>query len=96
MSIWIEEQEPPSWADQHDLARRAHDALATDALAVLVRTLYAGGLNEGQVLGVLERLRAALRMQQREEEEDVVMEVMDRVVGSCSPQNLLRHRDGTP
>jgi hypothetical protein len=72
------------------------DALATGSLEVIVRTLYAEGLNEAHVLGVLEQLRAELRTQHREVDEDVVMEAMDRVAGFCSPQaRLQRDLDGS-
>ena len=60
------------------------------ALCALVKELYSDGLDEGEVLGILERSRERLVSQDRETDEDRILEVMDFVVGFCSPQNRLQ------
>jgi hypothetical protein len=41
----------PAWADRPGIALRVRDALAAGSLEAIVRSLYAEGLNEPQVLG---------------------------------------------
>lgn len=58
---------------------------ALDSLRSSVdRQLRAGATRE-QILSELEELRAALRRDDREADEDIVLEVMDFVTGWCSP-----------
>jgi len=45
-----------------------------------------GTMSRESVLGDLEDLRAALAAGQRFDEEELVMTVMDQLVGFCSPQ----------
>jgi hypothetical protein len=48
-----------------------------------------GGTSRENVLAQLEQLRADLRARGREDDEDVVLEVMDFVTGFCSPHMRL-------
>lgn len=48
-----------------------------------------GGASRENVLAQLEQLRADLRARDRENDEDVVLEVMDFVTGFCSPNMRL-------
>jgi hypothetical protein len=72
---------------------RAEDSHA--ALVAFVCVLFADGFDEGQALGVLETTRSRLRVEEREADEDTVMDVIDRLVGWCSPHSVLR-RDSDP
>lgn len=80
----------PAWANMREIDRRVQVAVVQGTLVVLVRELYSEGWDEREVYGVLDRVRADLRIQDRAMEEDALMDVMDRVVGFCSPQQQLR------
>jgi hypothetical protein len=73
---------------------RALEALKTptplEALRQYVRQLQTQGQTDAQILERLEQLRADLREEGRDAEEDVVLEVMDFVAGWCSPHVSLR------
>jgi hypothetical protein len=58
-------------------------------LRSLVEGLLAQGQSEETVLATLERARSQLRVDGREKDEDAVMDVMDFVVGWCSPRMRL-------
>lgn len=77
---------------------KAIEALQTptplETLRLYVRGLQAQGLSDDEILQRLEHLRAVLREEGRDAEEDVVLEVMDFVAGWCSPHVSLR-RDET-
>jgi hypothetical protein len=61
-----------------ELRMRLRDAVATD--------LHERGADREKVLGALEIVRREAREQGRDEIEDVVMEVMDFVVGWSNPR----------
>lgn len=54
-------------------------------LRALVAILQAEGQDQTAILGLFERTRQQLREAEREADEDIVMEVMDCLVGWCSP-----------
>ena len=58
-------------------------------LRSVVRELLADGHAREELSDDLERLRVELRGVGRDDEEDVVLEVMDFLVGWCSPQMKL-------
>jgi hypothetical protein len=64
-------------------------ALASDDRREGLRRAAEHELQEGtpreQVISQLEQLRAELRQRGREDDEDVVLEVLDFVTGWCSP-----------
>jgi hypothetical protein len=68
---------------------RVQDALnrpdPLDRLRSLVRTLRAEGQDQAAILDLFEQARRHLRETGRDRDEDVVMEVMDFLVGWCSP-----------
>jgi hypothetical protein len=51
--------------------------------------MIAAGVDRGSALARLEQLRAEVRASGNEELEDAIMDIMDRVVGWCSPQNRM-------
>jgi hypothetical protein len=59
------------------------------SLFSLVHSLKAAGLNQSSVLELFEQARREFRESDREIEEDIVMDVMDCIVGWCSPQARL-------
>jgi hypothetical protein len=69
--------------DRVDNALRAGDPLH-QLRAVAIEHLSAG-MGRQELLDALEGVRADLRSQGREADEDMVMEVMDFLVGWCSP-----------
>ncbi|MEX1263096.1 MAG: hypothetical protein WEE66_04020 [Actinomycetota bacterium] len=56
-----------------------------DALSSEMKRLLADGWTRPQLLALLEEVRETLRVQQRDSDEDVVLEVMDFLVGWASP-----------
>jgi hypothetical protein len=58
-----------------------------------VQSLQAQGQDQAAILDLFEQARHYLREAGRESEEDVVMEVMDFLVGWCSPHMSLRPED---
>ncbi|HEX4795467.1 MAG TPA: hypothetical protein VH370_16845 [Humisphaera sp.] len=63
------------------------DAVAR--LRSLVEQMLTDGKNQTIILKDLETLRAELRIANNEKGEDAVMDVMDFLVGWCSPQMRL-------
>lgn len=57
-----------------------------DALRAFVFELSTEGLDKSTILQVFEKQRQLLRMANRETDEDIVMDVMDFLVGWCSPR----------
>ena len=55
----------------------------------LVLHLLADGQTREAIVGLLERARQQLRQADRETDEDAVMDVMDFLVGWCSPHMKL-------
>ncbi len=49
----------------------------------------AQGQTQQQVYETFEQFRAHLREANREQDEDLIMDVMDCICGYCSPQNRL-------
>ena len=66
----------------YDEALRSAEPL--ERLRDLVRTRLLQGADRDQLLGDLEDLRSALRAEHRDAEEDIVLDVMDFLVGWCS------------
>jgi hypothetical protein len=90
---WLEPKSLPQGADFNRLVAALEAALKEQdrhlALVTLVRELFMEGYDEGEALGVLEQFRAQLRQQEREAEEDDVMDVMDQLIGWCGPHARL-------
>jgi len=90
----VEPKPLPQGADIDALRARVDTALRAEdpvvALIALVRELFADGYDEGPALGALEDSRARLRQQDRETDEDRVMDVMDVLTGWCPPDAILR------
>lgn len=81
---------PPPWANLSILDQRIHAALTQQRLDLLVRDLYSEGWTEGEVYGALDRLRAVLSEQDRRTDETTVLDVLDRIMGFCSPHQRLQ------
>jgi hypothetical protein len=62
-------------------------------LGNLVRHLLAEGQTREAVLDLFESARQQLREENREIDEDAVMDVMDFIVGWCSPHMELPHTE---
>ncbi len=62
-------------------------------LARFARRLLAEGQTREMVLGLFESARQQLRMEDRENQEDIVMDVMDFIVGWCSPHMEFPHTE---
>jgi len=94
----VEPKPLPDDADTEVLQARIEALLHTEdvhaALVAFVRELFADGFDEGQALGVLETARSRLRVEDREADEDEVMDVMDRLGGWCGPHAILRRDTG--
>jgi hypothetical protein len=58
-------------------------------LRLLAKELYSRGVLSTSVLAMFEEARQALREAGREADEDAVMDVMDYLVGWCSPHMKL-------
>jgi hypothetical protein len=54
-----------------------------DALHTFARSLIAEGYDQDRLLQVFEAKRSRLRSANREADEDIIMEVMDCIVGWC-------------
>lgn len=57
-----------------------------ECLSAVVRDRVVRGERREAILTDLERLRATLQVEGRDQDEDVVLEVMDFLAGFCSPQ----------
>lgn len=69
--------------DRVETALRADDRLGQ--LRAMAIELLAAGTERQELLDALEGVRAMLRSQDREADEDTVMELMDIVADYCSP-----------
>ena len=90
---WLEAKPLPSWADAGRLEERLEAALrlnGSDGLVALVREFFAEGFDEGQALGILEQFLQHLRTQDREADEDQVIEVISLLGGWCDPHAIVR------
>ena len=67
-----------------------------EELRAIAAALFAEGYTEKAVYDLFEDARAQLRVAGREADEDVVMEIMDCLVGWCSPHQVLKPTTGTP
>jgi hypothetical protein len=65
-----------------------------EALIELVRERFELGDSREIVLEAFERKRQALRDSGRERDEDAIMDVMDFLVGWCSPHQELKPSSG--
>jgi hypothetical protein len=59
-------------------------------LRSLVRTLQSQGKDQAVILQLFEQARQQLRAEGRAHDEDVLMDVMDCLVGWCSPPMSLK------
>jgi hypothetical protein len=73
--------------DQLDEALKSEQPL--EHLRRIVQGLLAQGQDRDAILKELENFRNVLREMGREEDEDIVLEVMDFLVGWCSPHMKL-------
>ena len=60
-----------------------------DALSTEMKRLLAEGWTRAQLLALLEEVRETLRVQHRDPDEDVVLEVMDFLAGWASPDSKI-------
>jgi hypothetical protein len=60
-----------------------------DALTTEIRRLLSDGWNRQQLLAMLEEIRESLRAQGRDNDEDVVLEVMDFLAGWAAPERAI-------
>ncbi len=65
-------------------------------LRSLVQELFSRGADKASVLAALENARQELRRAGRETDEDAVMDVMDFIVGWCSPHMKLEPEQAEP
>ena len=56
-----------------------------ERLAAIAIELSSDGLGQDEILQIFESFRAELRLADRKTDEDVLMDVMDRICGWCSP-----------
>jgi hypothetical protein len=68
-------------------ALKARDPL--DSLRMTVKSLVESGYDRAELIARLEEFRKTLQQQGLEDEEDVVLQVMDFLVGFCSPHMRL-------
>ena len=62
---------------------------AYDGLMSLVLRLKGVGYNQKEIFRLFENSRLQLRSADRETDEDILMEVMDVIVGYCNPSNRI-------
>lgn len=80
----------------HDFLEQAlHSPEPVNELRALALRLFAEGQTKDAVVASFEVARQRLREEQREADEDVVMDVMDFLVGWCSP-HMKVPTDSTP
>jgi hypothetical protein len=76
---------------------RVQDALSSseplNQLRSLVRTLQAEGKDQPTILELFEQARQQLRQAGQEKDEDVIMDVMDFLVGWSSPHMKLEPKN---
>jgi len=73
--------------DTFDDALRSADPLG--GLRALVREFSAKGQTQAEILGIFETQRARLLIAGRETDQDAVTDVMDFIIGWCSPHSRL-------
>lgn len=72
-----------------NMQARFESALAAKALTALVQEMTAEGISQVEIYHHFEQFRAFLRNAVRETDEDEVIDVMDCIVGWCSPHMRL-------
>ena len=65
---------------------RFEASLISANLVKLVNEMKGEGLSQLEIYDRFERFRAMLRETGREKDEDAIMEILDRIIGWCSPQ----------
>ncbi len=78
--------------DSIDQALRSSEPIRK--LREMVQERFAQGADKQAMLALLENVRQELRQAGRDADEDAVMEVMDFLVGWCSPHMKLEPQDG--
>ncbi|MGH7139417.1 MAG: hypothetical protein ACREHD_27040 [Pirellulales bacterium] len=73
-----------------------HVANPLEQLRALAISMQEEGHEQSTILDFFERNRQALREAGREQDEDVVLEVMDFLVGWCSPHMSLATKKTDP
>jgi hypothetical protein len=63
-----------------------------EQLRTLVRSLQSQGRDQSTILALFETARQQLREADRQDDEDVLLEAMDCLVGWCSPHMSLEAR----
>jgi hypothetical protein len=76
------------------LERALRGAEPIQSLRSFAKELFSQGKDEAAVLAVFEQARQQLREAGRETDEDAVMEVMDFLVGWCSPHMKMGPNNG--
>ncbi|NWJ48691.1 MAG: hypothetical protein HXX08_22755 [Chloroflexi bacterium] len=66
-----------------------HSSDPQSSMREKVRELLSKGHKKEEILEELELLRADLQSRNMEQEEDIVLEIMDYLVGWCSPHMKL-------
>ena len=64
-------------------------SLTSANLVTLVNEMKGEGLSQLEIYDRFEHFRAMLRETSREKDEDTVIDILDRIVGWCSPQAKL-------
>lgn len=77
----------PHWINDFEHALASNDP--TGHLRTAVAELVAAGADREVVQAQLESLRLQLRNQNRDAEDDVVLEVLDFLTGWCSPHRKI-------
>jgi len=62
-------------------------------LRTLVREMQAEGLDQPAIQAIFERTASELRLANRDKDEDIILELLDFLVGWCSPHMSLAPRD---
>jgi hypothetical protein len=70
---------------QDSLEQALHSPEPVNELRALALRLFAEGQTKEAVVASFEAVRQRLREEQREADEDAVMDVMDFLVGWCAP-----------
>jgi len=74
-----------------EAALKSSDPL--ESLASFAVELSSNNYNQDEIFQIFDSFRAELRIAGRNSDEDIVMEVMDRICGWCSPHKKLFSSD---
>jgi hypothetical protein len=80
----------PLMANADVIERALHSPEPFEQLRATAAAWFAEGRTEKAVYDLFDDARTQLRVAGREADEDVVMEVMDCLVGWCSPHQVLK------